>query len=37
MKSKKRRIPWRDWVAAGYSPRRLGDRRTLPLFPGSSG
>jgi hypothetical protein len=27
-----KRIPWRDWMAAGYSPRRLGDRATLPLF-----
>lgn len=28
-----KRIPWRDWAAAGYSPRRLGHRGTLPLFP----
>jgi hypothetical protein len=27
-----KRIPWRDWMSAGYSPRRLGDRGTLPLF-----
>jgi len=24
-------IPWAAWKAAGYSPRRLGDRYTLPL------
>jgi hypothetical protein len=27
-----KRIPWPAWKAAGYSPRRLGDRFTLPLF-----
>lgn len=30
-------IPWERWQAAGYSPRRLGDRRvSLPLFGGLS-
>lgn len=30
-----KRIPWERWKAAGYSPRRLGDRRvSLPLFGG---
>jgi len=28
-----KRIPWGDWKGARYSPRRLGDRTTLPLFP----
>jgi hypothetical protein len=27
-----KRVPWPAWKAARYSPRRLGDRVTLPLF-----
>lgn len=27
-----KRIPWEKWQAAHYSPRRLGDRFTLPMF-----
>lgn len=30
-----KRIPWEKWKAAHYSPRRLGDRFSLPLFGGS--
>lgn len=26
-----KRIPWEAWQAAGYDPRRLGDRFTLPI------
>lgn len=31
-----KRVPWEAWKAAHYSPRRLGDRFSLPLFGGSS-
>lgn len=27
-----KRVSWEEWKAANYSPRRLGDRVTLPLF-----
>lgn len=27
-----KRIPWKQWSAANYSPRRLGDRFSLTLF-----
>ena len=30
-----KRIPWRDWAGARFSPRQLGNRSTLPLFPES--
>jgi hypothetical protein len=29
-----KRIPWNDWAGARFSPRQLGHRGTLPLFPG---
>lgn len=28
-----KRVPWEQWMGARYSPRRLGDRVSLPLFP----
>lgn len=28
-----KRVPWREWEAAGYEPRRLGARAAEPLLP----
>lgn len=28
-----KRVPWKDWAGSRFSPRRLGNRGSLPLFP----